>query len=270
VIAPGFGTQQDLKQLAQDLGVSTEIVQTIMASQGRGYTRRSRGATEEETKPAVVSTAWADFLSEADPAAVAPADDMAAGTSGKKRGKPAAEDNLKETARTYELPLVASWSKSQTKKKKAKSDAQGGILVQAGTLNASIIGRSKPVLDKSFDLVLPSVLTHRIRFTKVISSCNAAHALAIAEDGHVYGWGRNEANQLGSGIGTNVARPFLLSLEGTIVDGAVGKSHSIVLDVEHQLWAVGSNKLGQLGIKSSVESAQNFRKCALDSIVVQV
>ena len=126
-------------------------------------------------------------------------------------------------------------------------------------------------MDRSFDLKVPSILLPRLKVTKVISSCNAAHALAIDTSGKVYGWGRNETAQLGIGVGSYVGRPFLLEgLDQTIVGGAVGKSHSIVLTQNQELWAVGSNKVGQCGIKSSMDPVPNFRKCTLDGNVVQV
>jgi hypothetical protein len=278
IIAPGFGTQQDLETLANDLGQPVAVVQAIMASQGRGTRRRGQPAADDATTtPApVVNSAWADFLSEEHPVGNAASATASTGTatvasSGNRTKSNDASASASDN-RTYILPIVPSWSQQKPKSKKAKTTTSGGVLVQAGTLDASCIGRTKIAMDRSFDLKVPSILLPRLKVTKVISSCNAAHALAIDTTGNVYGWGRNETSQLGSGLGTYVGRPFLL--EGlnnfVIVGGAVGKSHSIVLTQNQELWAVGSNKVGQCGIKSSMDPVPNFRKCVLDANVIQV
>ena len=293
IIAPGFGTQQDLDTLANDLGQPVAVVQAIMASQGRGTRRRGQpavadahnDATAATSAPAVVNSAWANFLSEEHTSSVEPSasGDAASTRTGTGTGtdrstgnrtKPTEASASASDIRTYILPLVPSWSQQKPKSKKAKTNSTatvGGVLVQAGTLDASCIGRTKIAMDRAFDLKVPSILLPRLKVTKVISSCNAAHALAIDTSGKVYGWGRNETNQLGSGLGSYVGRPFLLEgLDQIIVGGAVGKSHSMVLTQNQELWAVGSNKVGQCGIKSSMDPVMNFRKCVLDDNVVQV
>lgn len=255
------------------------VVQAIMASQGRGTRRRGQPAADDATAtPAapVVNSAWADFLSEEHPVGPAVTAATSTGTAtatstGSRTQSNDASAHVSDN-RTYILPIVPSWSQQKPKSKKAKTSTSGGVLVQAGTLDASCIGRTKIAMDRSFDLKVPSVLLPRLKVTKVISSCNAAHALAIDTSGKVYGWGRNETSQLGSGLGTYVGRPFLL--EGlnqfVVVGGAVGKSHSIILTQNQELWAVGSNKVGQCGIKSNMDPVPNFRKCVLDANVIQV
>jgi hypothetical protein len=274
IILPGFGTQQDLDTLAKDLGQPVAVVQAVMASKGRGYRRRGQADDTAAAAAAPVNTSWADFLSEESPAAPSKmaADESSTAAAASSE---AADDDDESTTRTYVLPLAPEWLKkgpSQAKKAKKGSSVGSGILVQAGTLDATCIGRTKPTMDRSFDLPVPSVLLPRIQFTKVISSCNAAHALAIDTAGNVYGWGRNEADQLGAGLGSSyVGKPFLLEgLDSNIVGGAVGKFHSMVLDADQQLWAVGGNKAGQCGIKSSIDAVPNFRKCVMDANVVQV
>ena len=282
IIAPGFGTQQDLETLANDLGQSVAVVQAIMASQGRGTRRRGQPTPEASDTTAaggtVVNSAWANFLSE-DHIMGAMATPPA--STGNTIGATKPNSHRKKAGevtgeRSYSLPICPSWSqqeqpKPRSKKAKTVTAPNGGILVQAGSLDASCIGRSKPSLDRSFDLKVPSILLPRLKVNKVISSCNAAHALAIDTQGKVYGWGRNESSQLGSGLGSYVGRPFLLEgLDQIVVEGAVGKSHTIILTKHHELWAVGSNKVGQCGIKSSLDPVPNFRKCILDTKVIQV
>ena len=288
IVAPGFGTQQDLETLATDLGQPLTVIQAVMASQGRG-TRRSRGTAAAElpkAAAAVNTSAWANFLSEehteestAKPSATTTAVETKPATREEtSTTAPSTTSTTATTAgiidststhRTYELPLTPEWSNTakHLKAKKAKTSTEGGgVLVQAGTLDATCIGRTKPSMDRTFDLKIPHVLLPRLtNIATVISSCNAAHALAIDTNGKVYGWGRNEASQLGAGLGPYVGRPFLLENLGDTpcVSGAVGKSHTIVLTKNQDLYAVGLNKSGQCGIKSSTETVSNFRKCVV-------
>lgn len=275
IVAPGFGTQQDLETLAATLEQPVAVVQAVMSSQGRGIRRRGQ-VDETPAQPAITNNAWADFLTESQHTEPAAASASATSTSAKASRKATesttAAADPEDTTRTYQLPMEPEWlTSTKPKSKKAKTDStQTGVLVQAGTLDATCVGRSKPS-NRSFDLQMPSILLPRIQFHKVISSCNAAHALAIDGQGRVYGWGRNETLQLGSTVNaTNVSRPFLLEGMDNVVDGAVGKFHSMVLDGDQQLWAVGGNKSGQCGIKSSIDSVVNFRKCVIDANVVQV
>lgn len=261
VVAPGFGTQQDLVRLSEELGLPLEAAKAIMESRGRGLRRGKRGGADDEESsatPKVVSTAWADFLQE----------EHTDEKDSKKAG--AAEDEAAQE-REYALPLKPTWaSDGKPKAKKSKTSEDSGVVVQCGTLDSSCVGRTKTTLDRSYDLTVPTVLLPKIQITKVFSSCNSVHALCVDTSGKLYGWGRNEAGQLGSSLPKMVGKPVQLEIDHDIVEAAVGKSHSVVLTASHEMFAVGSNKVGQCGIKSSVENVPNFRKCVTEAKIVQV
>mmetsp|Transcript_10270 Transcript_10270/g.15078 ORF Transcript_10270/g.15078 Transcript_10270/m.15078 type:complete len:612 (+) Transcript_10270:116-1951(+) len=286
IVAPGFGTQRDLEKLAQDLGQPTEVVQAVMSSQGRGYRRRGSKEADDatESKPKVANTAWADFMMEAkeEDKPKEDAEDnkkrSRRSTGGNNQESQPAESTTTTTTskiRTYDL---SSLKCDDNKSKKSKTSAGDcGVLVQAGTLDASSVGRTKVSASqqRSFDLSLPSLIPVRnILFRQVISSCNAAHALAIDSNGNLYGWGRNESQQLGMAASACVSRPFLLevpSSSGKIVSGAVGKNHSMVLDSSGELYAVGGNKVGQCGVKLNADLIPQWKACVgFDSNVAQV
>ena len=65
----------------------------------------------------------------------------------------------------------------------------------------------------------------------------------------MYGWGRNEAGQLGLGDSKDRMVPSLVNeLTGhTVVEIATGKSHTLFLTSEGKVLAAGSNDHGQLG-----------------------
>jgi hypothetical protein len=288
IVAPGFGTQKDLNSLSTSLGLPVAAVQAMMESRGRGI--RGRAAADDDDgdertqPPAPINNAWADFMMEEgmteEPEATKTETNtqLAAATETQTESpetKTAAASSSSSTgAREYTLPLETSWktAKGQQPKKKLKTAPTSSVLVQTGTLDVAIIGRTKRPLDKPYDLSVPTIISPSLKVTKVIAGCNAAHAICISDHGDVYGWGRNEALQLSQSLPQIVPLPTKLPIEDvTIVDGAVGKSHTILLDSNYKLHAVGSNKCGQCGINSSVDSVPNFRKCPLEGVnVVQV
>ena len=88
--------------------------------------------------------------------------------------------------------------------------------------------------------------------TKVFSAGHSVHAICLDTNGQVYGWGRNEAQQLGTSRPTNVYWPTPLDdfeSESPIVQAATGKSHTLFLNKNGEVWALGSNKFGQCGVK---------------------
>lgn len=89
-----------------------------------------------------------------------------------------------------------------------------------------------------------------IRIRMVVAGCSAAHLFVISTEGKVYSWGRNEKGQLGHGDTERKDKPSpvesLFSMN--IVDGAVGKNHTIFLTDRGRMLSCGDNKMGQLGL----------------------
>ena len=259
VILPGFGTQQDLTNLSNQLDLPEETVRVIMTSQGRGIRRRGDDNDTEEAVEQPIANAWADFMNDEN-------DDE---NKSEAKSDPGEEDLPVDPAasRVYILPLTSEWKQSVSsrskppKPKKSKSITKSGVLVQAGTLDSTCVGRTKRTMDQAYDLAIPSILLPTILFTKVFTSCNACHMMAVDTLGNAYGWGRNELKQLSDALPTVVAGPTLLEGISEVVDAAMGKSHTIALDSSHTLYAVGSNKVGQCGVKTSIETIPHWRKC---------
>jgi hypothetical protein len=159
------------------------------------------------------------------------------------------------------LPLP--WEKTKTAArptKKAKShndqDDDGGYLVQSGTLDFTIVGRGKlsaaDFEQHAYHLAAPTrlVMPPAVKITKVFSAGHAVHALCIDTKGQVYGWGRNEHQQLGNALPANVYWPTLVPDAPTkVVQAATGKSHTLYLTDDGEVFATGSNKMGQCGVK---------------------
>ncbi len=73
------------------------------------------------------------------------------------------------------------------------------------------------------------------------------YSLAITSDGTVWGWGRNEAGQLGTGATTNADTPAQVAGLTGVKEVAAGQDHSLALKNDGTVWAWGSNEFGDLG-----------------------
>lgn len=77
------------------------------------------------------------------------------------------------------------------------------------------------------------------------------HALALTEDGTLYGWGRNSSDGEISvlGIGSTektVFEPRIIPVPGEIIFIAAGGGHNWVITDDHKLYGWGANGYGQL------------------------
>lgn len=73
------------------------------------------------------------------------------------------------------------------------------------------------------------------------------HTLAVAADGSLYAWGKNDRGQLGLGHTDSQASPVMTGGDRQWVAVAGGRDHSVALAADGTLWATGSNQRGQLG-----------------------
>ena len=255
-----------------------------MNSRGRGILSPTpKDPNAANAKPGATSSAWADFMKEegVDLYGAKQQDDnpdSAAATAGSsnatsdnpdhdKKKKAAATTTKKKSSnkrKSYNLQVLES-SAAEPASKKAKTAATaGGALVQSATLVVTVVGRKALSKENpSYQIQTPTRILPGIGITKVFTSCNACHSIALDVSGQAYGWGRNDSGQLTKDLGANVATPTLLEglADQTIVSAAVGKFHTLVLTNEGTVLAVGSNKVGQCGIKSSTESLNQFKPC---------
>ena len=245
IIAPGFGTRKDLEKLAAELSkgsetkLPVEAVEALMRSRGRGLPGNQTPAA-----PAPIN-AWADFMKEEGVEEKQQEKDTASEETPARRSMAAAAPASTAgaaTTRVYELPL----QQQERPTKKAKKSTPGGILVQAGTLDSAVVGRTKLKDVAAYHLLTPTRIFNSVPIARVFTSCNAAHSIAIATDGTAYGWGRNEAGQLSHDLPDDIVLPEKLeNLATTVQSAACGKSHTIFHLTDGTLWAAGANKVGQ-------------------------
>jgi alpha-tubulin suppressor-like RCC1 family protein len=294
-VAPGGGTKADLHNLSRHLGLSYKSVLEIMNARGRGLSRRSQGGAEDGGAAAaataaagMAANAWSDFMSEAVGGLQEDGNKAAASAAAAAVATSKADES---EAREYVLPILprmaapASGSTPRKKKKAKVADTADaypyvapGRLAQTGTLDSTVPGRTKRQLDQDYDLEEPTLLPlaededdeadANPKFALIATSSTSNHSIAITTEGVAYGWGRNEANQLGLPSGACATVPLPTRLVGpwedtALVGAATGKSHSVVVDANGQAYAVGSNKCGQCGVNTSQEDINKFRKCVL-------
>jgi hypothetical protein len=78
-------------------------------------------------------------------------------------------------------------------------------------------------------------------------ACGMAHALAITQDGKVYGWGENPRSQVVGEL-PSLATPTLIPLPGEICRVFAGSQRSFALTKNGELLAWGGNDYGALGL----------------------
>jgi alpha-tubulin suppressor-like RCC1 family protein len=301
IVADGFGTSKDLQKLSGDLQLSLPAVQAMMAAKGRGITSTRKREAEaaaanptnesQSTATSAASSAWADFMQDEgadDSVAVESSSNKNSNTASKNDNAEGEDKNPPHPStaalatsssneqRSYDLSALQTQPKKMGPPafKKAKQQPQHqSIVLQTGTLDSEMVGRSKRALSFAYDLVVPTCLPFTKKIKCLVTSCSAVHSLAITTEGQVYGWGRNDNSQLTSSNPKLVVLPTLLDMStllsdqhhAVVVGGAVGKAHTVLLTNHGDLYAVGSNKSGQCGSSQSIETISKFKKCQVAS-----
>ncbi len=86
------------------------------------------------------------------------------------------------------------------------------------------------------------------KIVAIHSGSSADHVFARAEDGTVYGWGRNSSGQLGLGDGDDRDSPAAVAGLTGITHIAPGWRHTIALRDDGTVWGWGSNIDSALGL----------------------
>ena len=91
-------------------------------------------------------------------------------------------------------------------------------------------------------------------------AAGATHSLALATDGAIYAWGKNEYGQLGNDSTTNSSVPIVVKTAGTPMAGKTiiqihaGYEHSLALASDGTVYAWGRNNSGQLGKNDATDA----------------
>ena len=91
-------------------------------------------------------------------------------------------------------------------------------------------------------------------------AAGATHSLALATDGTIYAWGKNEYGQLGNDSTINSPIPVAVKTTGTPMDGKkiiqihAGYEHSLALASDGTVYTWGRNNSGQLGKNDATDA----------------
>jgi len=222
-----------MSSLSAGLGMSLEDVEKMMSSAGGDG--KPRSSTTAQSTVAAGASAWSDFVSQtSDGIKLTEAEEEA-----EKRKK---ANKITATGRDYIVPIDS------------KIVSHPGVLAQAGTLDASLAGRYPLRKDRLLiDLDQPTILCRGIytpcKIKFIATSCSSYHSIAVDTNGVPYLWGRNEHSQCGSMNNRVVLYPTpAIGSFSHVVSAAAGKNHSILVDDKGDVWGIGRNHLGQLGI----------------------
>jgi len=243
------GGNADMSSLSAGLGMSLEDVQKMMSAAGGDGVPppQSTRATTASTSGSGSASGglWSDFVG----------GDIKLTEAEEEAEKRRKADKITATGRNYIIPVDS------------KIVSYPGILAQAGTLDASLAGRSPLRKDRLLiDLDQPTILCrqiyypHKIKF--IATSCSSYHSIAVDTNGSAYLWGRNEHAQCGSMNNRVVLYPTraIGNFNGPIVSAGAGKNHSMLVDSNGDVWGIGRNHLGQLGIGIFSDIERSWKK----------
>jgi Regulator of chromosome condensation (RCC1) repeat len=265
-VAPGFGTKDDIQRLSHDLNFNANAVTAMMRSEGRGIRGRSDDDAPNPLASPGTSNAWADFMMEE--GAAGAASNLFGNSQKPQDGEPATKKMRSDS------PLMAAVGGAldyDLTPLSVKKSLPSGFLVQSGTLDTTFVGRKNLKSDETaiYHLTVPHSLMPKIAITSVFTSCNAAHAVAIDKSHQAYGWGRNEGMCLGDFEEAKVV-PTPTIIASNMASAALGKSHTILLQTDGTLHALGSNKSGQCGWKAIVKQSGVLKPCIAGKDIVFV
>jgi alpha-tubulin suppressor-like RCC1 family protein len=96
---------------------------------------------------------------------------------------------------------------------------------------------------------------HQIPGTWIKATGGFRFSMGIKSDGTLWGWGNNEAGQLGRGTTSLINfTPVQVGTATNWVDVSCGYQHTLALRSDGSLWAWGDNTYGQLGNGGAVPS----------------
>ncbi len=83
--------------------------------------------------------------------------------------------------------------------------------------------------------------------TWIYIACGFQSSFGIKSDGTLWGWGRNDAGQLGDGTTVERRLPVQIGTDSDWVAVAAGYQHGVALKSNGALYTWGTNEVGQLG-----------------------
>lgn len=124
--------------------------------------------------------------------------------------------------------------------------------------NFTIInGKSKPTIQQIH------LISHQL-ISQV--SIGFGHVFILCKSGQLYGFGRNDCNQLGLNALTEddvniVTQIPCQDFQSEILSVHCGALHSMIITHDYKVYSCGSNTLGQCSLNNSTSEIKKFTKC---------
>ena len=145
-----------------------------------------------------------------------------------------------------------------------------GVIVLAGCIDFDNTSKTPAGLEE------PHCINLGVQISKSFSSSSSLHMFFVSMDAkRVFVMGKNDHGQCGTGTITTVSYPVEISLNDILSPGvrilsmATGRSHTLLLLSNGDVWGSGANSEGQLGLgdtKTAAKDALKFVKLPLSRI----
>ena len=112
---------------------------------------------------------------------------------------------------------------------------------------------------------IPIKIKEGTKFRKIASGCYCS--LAIDEQGNLWAWGSNLHGQLGNGTTENTSEPIQIMEEikfKSVTGSTSSWTHSVVIDIEGNVWTAGDNRFGQLGRITEGRTSNLFQRIEIE------
>mmetsp|Transcript_18805 Transcript_18805/g.18920 ORF Transcript_18805/g.18920 Transcript_18805/m.18920 type:complete len:507 (-) Transcript_18805:155-1675(-) len=178
---------------------------------------------------------------------------------------------LEESENVVAEDEISSTAEEQTNSKivesKETNESKSGKL-----LITACIDWENATSKKGKGLDVPHTINLSLPVSKVFSSSSSLHFFILLSDGKsLLGMGKNDHGQLGIRNNSNQFWPVPVSIpsESPVSKIATGKSHSIVLLENKEIYVCGANNFGQIGMGEGargVVDCQSFTKLGLNDV----
>lgn len=200
-------------------------------------------------------------------------DQLPANSDGKQEDSKIDSDtnDVKTKNSIHDDKSAVNTSTDAVKEDERDENDETGVLLICGGTNWDLVGRKelpkscKANAQQGKNLWGPHIWKDDVRVRDIISSCTACHSVIITEDGQALVFGRNDKGQLGVGDLNTRHDPTMVETFKNIKikSAATGKGHTLFLTQDGVVYAVGDNKMGQLGIGSQSSNVMTPTKVSL-------
>lgn len=123
---------------------------------------------------------------------------------------------------------------------------EDGTLWSVGTFEGGVLGN-----ESSANVKTPKQIDGNWATVATSTQGDNYAALAIKNDGTLWGWGNNKVGAIGTGSYQAYAVPVQIGTDNDWVAISMGRAHSLALKKDGSIWGCGEATLGALGKQSS-------------------